>query len=140
MTSEQVRDLRDLTRAAGIKPTTTRIQGSTHPVLAELAPGVRVLSEPILAAAPTERPAKQGSGGGGRNRRRRSSGQGRQSSGQSGQQPGQRSGQRSGQGSGQPSARTQGGAPQSGGRRRSSAARASSSGSHSAASFSSGRR
>ena len=75
MTSEQVRDVRDLTRAAGIKPTTTRIQGSTHPVLAELAPGVRVLSEPILAAVPAERPAKQGSGGGGRNRRRRSSGQ-----------------------------------------------------------------
>src|SRR4051812_15917768 len=108
MTSEQVRDVRDLTRAAGIKPTTTRIQGSTHPVLLELAPGVRVLSEPMLATVPSERPAKQGSGGGGRNRRRRSSGAGRQSgesSGQrsgagSGQKSGQRSGQRSGQGGG----------------------------------------
>ena len=41
MTTEQVRDVRDLTRAAGIKPTTTRIQGSTHPVL---------LSSPLASA------------------------------------------------------------------------------------------
>ena len=32
MTDDQVRDVRDLTRAAGIKPTTTRITGSVHPV------------------------------------------------------------------------------------------------------------
>ena len=31
MTDDQVRDVRDLTRAAGIKPTTTRITGSVHP-------------------------------------------------------------------------------------------------------------
>ncbi len=43
MTDEQVRDVRSLTRAAGIKPTTTKIHGSTHPVLAELAPGERVV-------------------------------------------------------------------------------------------------
>ena len=42
MTDEQVRDVRALTRAAGIKPTTTRIAGTDHPILVELAPGERV--------------------------------------------------------------------------------------------------
>ena len=42
MTDEQVRDVRDLTRAAGIKPTTTKVNGAAHPVLAQLAPGERV--------------------------------------------------------------------------------------------------
>jgi superfamily II DNA/RNA helicase len=54
MTSEQVHDVRLLTRAAGIAPTTTRIQGPAHPVLAELAPGERVLSGPIQGAAPAD--------------------------------------------------------------------------------------
>jgi superfamily II DNA/RNA helicase len=40
MTDEQVRDVRDLTRKAGIKPTTTQL-GPGHPLLAELAPGER---------------------------------------------------------------------------------------------------
>jgi superfamily II DNA/RNA helicase len=55
MTDEQVRDVRDLTRAAGIAPRTTRVRGTDHPVLAELAPGERVLTgavEPAPAAAP----------------------------------------------------------------------------------------
>ncbi len=47
MTSEQVRDVRSLTKAAGISPSTTRLQGSTHPVLAQLAPGERELTGPI---------------------------------------------------------------------------------------------
>jgi len=54
MTSEQKRDVRDLTRAAGITPTTTRITGTTHAVLSELAPGERVLPgawEPAGAVA-----------------------------------------------------------------------------------------
>jgi superfamily II DNA/RNA helicase len=80
MTSEQVRDVRDLTRAAGIAPTTTRIRGAHHPVLAELAPGERVLAEPAESAAPAapaaraasgasrSRPRNPGSGGGRRNR------------------------------------------------------------------------
>ncbi len=51
MTSEQAHDVRVLTRAAGIAPTTTRIQGATHPVLAELAPGVRELPGPMEGAA-----------------------------------------------------------------------------------------
>ena len=53
MTSDQVHDVRTLTRAAGIAPTTTRIKGATHPVLAELAPGVRELSGALEVAAPT---------------------------------------------------------------------------------------
>ncbi|HET6291577.1 MAG TPA: DEAD/DEAH box helicase, partial [Amycolatopsis sp.] len=40
MTDEQVRDVRDLTRKAGIKPTTTQL-GPGHPLLSELAPGER---------------------------------------------------------------------------------------------------
>jgi superfamily II DNA/RNA helicase len=95
MTSAQVRDVRQLTRAAGITATTTRIEGATHPVLAELAPGERVLSE-VMAAEPTtsSRPTRDGE----RNHRRRPrkvrpsqgrSAQGRASQGQPSQ--GQRS-------------------------------------------------
>ena len=40
MTDDQVRDVRDLTRKAGINPTTTRVH-ATHPLLGELAPGER---------------------------------------------------------------------------------------------------
>jgi superfamily II DNA/RNA helicase len=40
MTDDQVADVRDLTRKAGIKPTTTRL-GPGHPLLSELAPGER---------------------------------------------------------------------------------------------------
>ncbi|WP_395690234.1 DEAD/DEAH box helicase [Nocardioides sp.] len=59
MTDDQVRDVRQLTRAAGIKPTTTRIAGADHPLLAQLAPGERVLVAGGLAAeatAPAGRP------------------------------------------------------------------------------------
>ncbi len=72
MTSEQARDVRDLTRAAGITPTTTRIQGSTHPVLAQLAPGQRVLSAPLEeVAAPVVANPRAGASAGTRPRRRR---------------------------------------------------------------------
>jgi superfamily II DNA/RNA helicase len=47
MTGEQARDVRSLTRAAGISPTITRIQGSTHPILATLAPGERELNHTL---------------------------------------------------------------------------------------------
>ena len=40
MTDDQVRDVRDLTRRAGVRPTTTRVS-ETHPLLKELAPGDR---------------------------------------------------------------------------------------------------
>jgi superfamily II DNA/RNA helicase len=61
MTSEQVRDVHDLTRAAAVTPTTTRIHGADHPMLAQLAPGVRVLSGPFQAARP-EQPARAKAG------------------------------------------------------------------------------
>jgi superfamily II DNA/RNA helicase len=84
MTSEQVRDVRDLTRAAGIRPTTTRIAGSAHPVLAELAPGERVLHRGLQPAAAPAVPRPSSAGGrnrsGGRTRRstpRRGSGRSR---------------------------------------------------------------
>ncbi len=43
MTDDQVRDVRDLTRRAGITATTTRVTAE-HPLLAELAPGERAFT------------------------------------------------------------------------------------------------
>ncbi len=57
MTDAQVRDVRDLTRRAGIKPTITKL-GAGHPLLAEIAPGDRVL------VTPAPRPAGSQSGRG----------------------------------------------------------------------------
>ncbi len=122
MTSDQVRDVRALTKAAGITPTITKIDGSDHPVLLELAPGERTRPGGIAVpvAVPQQRPAKAGSG--------RSSGRSRPRNG-SGARTGNRSSSGSGSGSGS-------------GRRRSGSAKASGGGqsNHSAASFSSGRR
>ena len=50
MTDAQVADVRDLTRKAGIKPTVTRL-ASGHPLLAEIAPGERLLVQPSAAQA-----------------------------------------------------------------------------------------
>lgn len=127
MTDEQVRDVRDLTRAAGIKPTLTKFNGSSHAILAELAPGERVLvAGGLVVDVPegTQRaPRSQGPGGGGGNRNRS---RGRRSGG--GAKP---------TGSGSSAGKSGGN-----GQRRSSGKPASSgkSGGHSAASFSSGRR
>jgi superfamily II DNA/RNA helicase len=111
MTEDQVRDVRDLTRAAGIKPTVTRVDGPRHPMLATLAPGERVLVAGGLGVAEAEPAQRSGGGGrGGRNRPR------------SGGKP-------------QP---TGGGRPRR--RRGPSSGSGSSSRGHSAASFSSGRR
>jgi superfamily II DNA/RNA helicase len=135
MTSEQVRDVRDLTRAAGINATTTRINGSTHPVLAQLAPGERILTGPLDTPTPSSSSqTRSGGGGGGRNRR----GRGR---GGSGASSAQRSARTSNQSSGQESGQKQSGQKSGGNRSRrpATAARTSSGGSHSAASFS-GRR
>ncbi|WP_435747940.1 DEAD/DEAH box helicase, partial [Nocardioides sp. SYSU DS0663] len=75
MTDEQVRDVRDLTRAAGIKPTITRLAAATHPVLTELAPGERRTVEGgLVVEVPAERPSRGaggGAGGGGGRRSRR---------------------------------------------------------------------
>jgi superfamily II DNA/RNA helicase len=60
MTDEQVRDVRDLTRQAGIKPVTTKVGGPDHPVLVQLAPGERTL---VAGGLVVEAPA---TGGGGR--------------------------------------------------------------------------
>jgi superfamily II DNA/RNA helicase len=119
MTSEQSRDVRDLTRAAGIKPTTTRIAGTRHPVLTELAPGERELPGPLELAVPTSAPPRprNSSGGGSNNRRRRPSGSGQNAGG----------GQQARQGS-------------NGNRRRRPANGSGSRGPRSAADFSAGRR
>jgi superfamily II DNA/RNA helicase len=64
MTSDQARDVRDLTRAAGIKPTTTRVESLAHPILTELAPGERTRPggyEPPVVQ-PERRPAGEGTG------------------------------------------------------------------------------
>ena len=82
MLDAQVRDVRDLTRKAGIKPTISRAQAG-DPVLREIAPGDRVYSAPITPAPIEERE-------GGRSR------SGGRSGGGSGQGSGGRSGGRSG--------------------------------------------
>ncbi len=66
MTDAQVRDVRDLTRKAGIKPTITKL-GAGHPLLSEIAPGERTLvtPPPVVAGQPG-----RGQGGGGRGPRR----------------------------------------------------------------------
>lgn len=143
MTTEQKRDVRDLTRAAGINPTTTRVTGTDHPVLVELAPGERSLPgafEPVVAASAPARTSTRssdepGAGGGGRKRSRRRGGSG--SGGGAGSAGGAGGGQRSG---GPRSGGQRSGGPRSGGQRsggRSGGTSSTGSSSHSAASFSS---
>lgn len=78
MTSEQARDVRALTKAAGITATITRIDGATHPVLVELAPGERTRPGGIVvpAAAPQQRSRSGSAKSGGRSRSRGGSGTG----------------------------------------------------------------
>ena len=126
MTDQQVKDVRDLTRAAKISPTTTRVSGPGHAMLQQLAPGERVL---VAGGLVDDRPTRvqperrsrgsQSNGGGGR---RRGNGGGA-GSGRS------RNQSRSGQGGG--GQRSQGGAKRSQG---------GGQGNHSAASFSGARR
>ena len=138
MTDQQVRDVRDLTRAAGIKPTTTKVSGPNHEFLKVLAPGERVLVAGGLGVAADE------SGSGGSQPRR--SGGGRSSRGGSGAQGGggnrSRGGSRQGQAkkatTGESTARprrNRSGRPQGG-----STTAYSTSSSHSAAGFSGNRR
>ncbi|MFJ1763218.1 DEAD/DEAH box helicase [Amycolatopsis sp. NPDC088138] len=72
MTDAQVRDVRDLTRKAGIKPTTTQL-GPGHPLLAELAPGERSFTaspqRPPVDNRPKKVTASGAAPGGGRGRR-----------------------------------------------------------------------
>ncbi len=106
MTDEQVRDVRALTRAAGIKVTTTKVDGTADEVLRRLAPGARSLPgglEPSEAAVRSstprrkprrgtpvaseagrpQRPARPSGGGGGNRGRRRGKGAPAARSGQS---------------------------------------------------------
>ncbi|NNG21322.1 DEAD/DEAH box helicase [Naumannella sp. ID2617S] len=79
MTDEQVRDVRDLTRKAGVRPTTTRVDVG-HPLLQELAPGERVFPGPHRVEVPAQQQSASHGGGGGRRR----SGGGRSGGGRSG--------------------------------------------------------
>ena len=120
MLDDQVRDVRDLTRRAGIRPTTTRVTLG-HPLLEELAPGER-----SYAGALVREPAQSASGGvAGAGAAGRGRGRGR---GRSGNHPdserGPRAARAGGPGSargrsGQQSGAVAGAAPAGGGRARS---------------------
>ncbi|OBK73195.1 DEAD/DEAH box helicase [Mycobacterium sp. 1164985.4] len=71
MLDEQVSDVRQLTRKAGVKPTITRFSGSSHPVLNEIAPGARAFGDPIVASRPEPTRPHQPSSPRGRQQRRR---------------------------------------------------------------------
>ena len=74
MTDDQVADVRDLTRKAGIKATTTRVDAD-HPLLRALAPGERTFTEPlVLVAEEDSRPRRNGGGRSGRTGGTRSNG------------------------------------------------------------------
>ncbi|MGK2875616.1 MAG: DEAD/DEAH box helicase, partial [Nocardioides sp.] len=98
MTSDQTKDVRALTKAAGINPTITRVDSTSHPVLVELAPGERTrsgaieLTEHGAGVARTGKPAAKASNAG------RSGGS--RSGGRSGSRPQGGSGSRSQSGSG----------------------------------------
>ncbi len=112
MTDDQRGEVRALTRAAGIKPQTTRLNAASHPVLTVLAPGDRVLVSGGIDLTPrsTTRPATgsrpAGTGGGGRRRRRPAapSGSGSGSGEQAKSVQPRRSGGRDGGGQGTPAA------------------------------------
>jgi superfamily II DNA/RNA helicase len=97
MLDAQVRDVRDLTRKAGITPTVTKVADG-HPLLQEIAPGERTFSVIDSTPAPA-RPERSGSGrsGSGRTGASRTgsgrTGASRTGSGRTGQD--QRGGQRS---------------------------------------------
>ena len=62
MTDEQLTDVRDLTRKAGIKATITKL-GAGHPLLAEIAPGERSLTPPPAKQPSANRPPRRRGGG-----------------------------------------------------------------------------
>jgi superfamily II DNA/RNA helicase len=102
MTDDQQRDVRDLTRKAGVRPTTTRTRPGDA-LLAELAPGERVLAAPT--SSPVAPAPDQSSGDG-----RRGAGSGRRRGGRPSAAPAARSSSsvaRSGSGSGSGGVRSQ---------------------------------
>ena len=110
MTDEQVRDVKDLTRKAGIKPTTTRVNVG-HELLAQLAPGERSFPGAFVH----EGAAPQGNGGGSKGGSRgggRGGQGGRSGGGQGGSPRGERGGagrNRNGGGSGSGGGQSRGG-------------------------------
>ena len=68
MTDDQHGDVRDLTRKAGIRPTTTRLAAG-HPLLGELAPGERTFVAPPAPDAVAIEPTRSGRSGRGARRR-----------------------------------------------------------------------
>jgi len=150
MLDDQVRDVRDLAKAAGIKPRTTRVDGPSHPVLRELAPGERSYVEGGLEIAVPQQPQRRGGGGGasagagtgsGRNRRRRGGASAATATAarQGGRQGGGQGGSRGGAKSGGTTTGSTGQSQNRGGGRRTPAASGAGRGGHSAASFSRGR-
>ena len=74
MTDDQVGDVRDLTRKAGIRATTTRVDAD-HPLLHQLAPGERTFTEPlVLATDEDSAPRRNGGGRGSRSSGARTNG------------------------------------------------------------------
>ncbi|WP_432884298.1 DEAD/DEAH box helicase [Kribbella sp. CA-245084] len=113
MTDDQVRDVRDLTRKAGIAATVTKLT-TGDPLLTELAPGERTYVEPPARPLQTERVAGSGGSGSGRgNRRRRASGSAQPATGKRSSQTG--AGQPAGgsRGSGRSRSRAGSGGPKS---------------------------
>lgn len=104
MTDDQVRDVRALTRAAGVNPVTTRVSAS-HPLLVELAPGDREF--PGGFVSPT---ASVGGGGG-----RSSGGGGGRSGGGGGRSAGGRGTPSRGSSTARGGSATGGSAPRNGG-------------------------
>jgi superfamily II DNA/RNA helicase len=154
MTDEQQRDVRDLTRQAGIKPTTTKVSGPGHAMLEQLAPGVRSTPGGLVMEAPATGGGGRSTGANAQRKRARSTGQtngqsrrgnptsytsetpsgstgGGQRRRSGGGQGGQGAGAGSGQGGGGNRRRRSGGGQGAGGQQRS--------GGHSASSFSRGR-
>ncbi|QYJ03200.1 DEAD/DEAH box helicase [Nocardioides panacisoli] len=150
MTADQRKDVKALTRAAGISPTTTRVGGTDHPVLQDLAPGERSLPGGLTITTPGSNGGGNGGGGNGNASKRGGSGGGRRRGGSNrrggsrnrsgnggkakGNGPGSSQGNRDGQAKG-------GSRPGSGGgRNRRRRGGSGGSGGHSAAAFSAGRR
>ena len=145
MTDDQVRDVRDLTRRAGIRPTTTKVAPG-HLLLQELAPGEREYAGAYVPPVPAGQQNGAQRNGGQRNGRNGQGGSRGAGGGQRG--AGRRQGQGTGRGrsggaaaGGSGSGRSGGrsGAGRSGGQRSGSAVRYSSS-SGGAAAFSAGSR
>jgi superfamily II DNA/RNA helicase len=157
MTSDQARDVRDLTRAAGIKPTTTRVESLAHPILTELAPGER--TRPGGYEPPVVQPERRTAGEGTGTRKSRPGSRARKRQAAEGTAPAQRAQGAPKSGGGQQGSAknatskgggAKGGNGAGGGRRRSGRGRGRNGGaaasgsanggrSHSAASFSAGR-